>query len=68
MILLIGADLRPRLLAMARSELLAEVVGESSAADEGLEASSVSDLERLRVAMLSCCGWRRAATLAGDCE
>lgn len=42
-----GADLRARLLATGRSELLAEVVDELSSAEQSLEASSVSDLERL---------------------
>lgn len=45
-----------RLLATGRPELFTEVVGESSLAEQSLEASSVSDLERLWVAMMNCCG------------
>lgn len=52
----IGAALRARLLAMANSELVKEVAnGSSSAVEDSLEASSLSDLERLWVAMMSCC-------------
>ena len=61
-----GADLRARLLATGRSDFFTEVVGESSLAEQSLEASSVSDLECLWVAIMRwCSSWRAGNLSAG---